>query len=182
MKKIFFDLKNKILSFARKNRRLFIVTLVLIFVLLFATVYSFLSSSKVKADSEIVTTKTVVDDRYETMVENKILQMLLSLSEVSKANVMVVCETSVVNEYLKNTSETTSTSDANSTKTITEDIVFEKNGSNNSPIIVSSTFPKVMGVWVIVNNISASTKLAIISSICSVLNISESCISILQER
>ena len=93
-----------------------------------------------------------------------------------------VCDATEKIEYLKNVSETTSGSGDNISRTKTEEVVYEKNGSNSSAIVVSKTMPKIVGVWIVINEVSPSTKLAITNSICSVLNIDASSISILQER
>ena len=119
---------------------------------------------------------------YEDMIEEKIFNMLLSINEVKDVSVMVVCDSSEHIEYLKNKTETSSGSGDSLSKTVTEEVVYEKNGSNSSAVIVSKTMPKILGVWIVINEISPSTKLAITNSICSVLNIAESSISILQER
>ena len=64
----------------------------------------------------------------------------------------------------------------------TETVVFEKNGSSSNPIVVATIAPKISGVLIVVNKIQASTKLSIINSVSIVLNVPESCITILQEQ
>ena len=119
--------------------------------------------------------------KYESELEYKITKMLLAIKEIDSATVMVVCDESERVEYLKNTSETVSGSGESSSTTKIEDVAYEKNGSNSTPIVIATHMPKIVGVWIVVNHVSASTKLSILKSVSSVLNIEESSISILQE-
>lgn len=184
IKNFFSGLKTKISSLYSKNKKLFILTMVLILVLLVS--FLFYPKSKAKSSKNSVNENLAVkrDDSsdYSKQLETKLEQMLLSLGEVKKASVMVVCESSVSYDYLKNRKETTSGSGDNISKTIDEEVAYEKNGSASTPIIISTIMPKIVGVWVIINSVSASTKLAITNSISSVLNLDETSISILQER
>ena len=181
LKNLFLSLKNKISFLYGKNKKLFvwgIVLLVLVFVFLFAFPKENDEDKNLAKDSESVKNISL---GYEEELESKIQKMLVSISEVSVANVMVFCDSSEHYEYLKNVSETSSGSGDSASKTITEEVVYEKNGSNSTPIIVAKTMPKILGVWIVINQVSPSTKLAITNSICSVLNVESSCISILQE-
>lgn len=177
MKNFFLRLKEKINNMYSKNKKLFVFTLSLVLIVGVCLLFYPKSDNKTQDNVSIVETKL---DSYADEMENKIEKMLLSLDEVDKASVMIVCDGSEVVNYLKNSTETIGSD--GSTKTITEEVVYEKNGTNSSPIIVSKVMPKIVGVWVIINSVSASTKLAITNSIISVLNIGETSISILQER
>ena len=176
---MFTKFKSKFLDKILKNRKVFILVLVLI-VCLFSYVILFSANSedgKAKTQTESIQQNSSSD--YASNLQSKIKSMLLNISEVTKADVMVVCDSTEIYDYLKNHEESKS---ENGSSTIRDEVVYQKDGSSTSPIIISSKMPKVVGVWIIVNSISASTKLAITNSIKSVLNIDESCISILQER
>ena len=177
-KNLISKLKSKIHFFNGKNKKVFTLSLVLVIILL--GYFLFVSSdnkSDVKSESKQM--DDVVSSNYSDQIERKIENMLLSLSGVSKAEVMIVCESSEVYEYLKNVDESKS---ENGNTTIKEEVVYEKNGSNTTPIIITMRFPKIIGVWVVINEVSPSTKLAITNSLKSVLNVDESRINILQER
>ena len=181
LKNLFSSIKSKLSFLYGKNKKVFtwgIVLVILIAVFLFAFPKE---NDKNKNETEESEPLKSVSFGYEEELESKIQKMLVSMSEVSVANVMVVCDSSEHFEYLKNVSETSSGSGDSASKTITEEVVYEKNGSSSSPIIVSKTMPKILGVWIVINQVSPSTKLAITNSICSVLNVDVSCISILQE-
>lgn len=177
---LFVKLKSKVSELYQKNKKLFIFTMVLVFVLVFCLFFY------PKEKSEESTTKTQTENStsvsssdYAQAIENKLQSMLLSIDEVKSASVMVLCESTVINEYLKDKNET---KNADGSTTLNEETAYEKNGSTTSPIIISTKMPKIVGVWVIINEVSPSTKLAITNSISSVLNLNETCISILQER
>ena len=63
-----------------------------------------------------------------------------------------------------------------------ENVVYDKNGSSQSPILVSTDYPKVVGVLVVLNKVSPSIKLSIQNSISGVLNIDADSIFILQDE
>lgn len=180
-KNFFVGLKNKVSSLYCKNKKLFIFTLVLVCVIAFCFFSFPKTSSLTKTKTESSKVQETKTDDFSDKLGRQIEDMLLSINEVKKASVLVVCESSEINEYLKNRKETVSGTDSQS-KTIEEDVAFEKDGSSSSPILITTKTPKVVGVWIVINSVSASTKLAITNSICSVLNIDESSISILQER
>lgn len=180
IKNLISSIKNKLSS--SKNKKFWILGTILV-VLICLSVFVFPSSNKSKDDENLAKQQTSISvEKYEYEIEQKLKQMLLSISEISEADVMVVCDATEVVEYLKNKTETTSGSGDTASKTTTEEVVYEKNGSNSSAIVVSKTNPKIVGVWIVINEVSPSTKLSIINSISSVLNINESSISILQGR
>ena len=179
IKSYFVKIKDNIAKIYNKNKKLFISVLLLC-VLLFGYC-AFLMSSKEKSNNTIESkneTKLSASN-YEDMLELKIKNMLLEIDEVKSAGVMVVCDGSEVNHYLKDNSSTNTTSENSTSQTITEETVYEKSGSNSVPVLEYTIFPKVIGVMVVVNKISPSTKLTIINSISVVLNIDASCISII---
>ncbi len=182
IKNLFASLKSKLISIFGKNKKL--STFVLIAIFLVAVCFFLIPDNKSKGEEQSKSDSSLlvsVGD-YKNDIELKLKQMLLSIDEIESANVMVVCDESEKYVFLKDVTETISGSGDSSSKTTTEKVVFEKSGSNNSPIIVSKTMPKVMGVWIVINSVSPSTKLAITNSVSSVLNIDESRISILQGR
>lgn len=179
MKNILSGLKKKISLLYSKNKKLFTIIIALFLVIIVCLFFYPKSSSKINDDSnQNVNSSCDLNQDYSSKVEDKIKSMLLTLDEVDKASVMVVCSSSEIVEYKTNINETTS--DNSSTKN--EEVAYEKDGSKNTPIIVTTKNPKIVGIWIIINSVSASTKLAITNSICSVLNIEQDCINILQER
>lgn len=183
LKNIFVNFKNKISSLYSKNKKLFVFTCVLIAVVLLCFFAfpktSSLTKTKTKTEQNTKSLNQTTD--YSERLAGKIEEMLLAIDEVKQANVLVVCESTEIYDYLKNRKETTSGGEDKST-TLEENVAYEKEGSSSTPIIITTKMPKVVGVWVIINTVSASTKLAITNSISSVLNIDETSISILQER
>lgn len=119
---------------------------------------------------------------YASSVEEKLKGMLLQVDGVNKASVFVMVDSSPKVNYLVQTEEVT-TPGANGVTSSTkkETVVFEKNGSSQSPIVTSTVMPKITGVLIVTNSISASVKYNIIRAVSVVLNVNESCINILQE-
>lgn len=174
------NIKSKITALYNKNKKVFLacVSLVLILLVLLASIV-FPSSKKNNESSKTETNQTLAVSEYQATLQSKLESMLLMLDEVNSVSVLVTLDGSEEINYLKDTVSETSKDGVTST---TETTVFEKNGSSTEAIVVSKKMPKVLGVLIVVNKIDSMTKFSIISSISVVLNIGESCISILQER
>ena len=175
----FVKIKENITKLYNKNKKLLLSVIALIVVIV-GYLFFVVSENKPKNNDAVEEkTVTVNHENYEEFLERKIEKILLDIDEVSSAKVMVVCESSAVYHYLKNVTVTENGGDKEGNKTLTEEAVFEKEGSNSKAIIERYDLPKVVGVMVVVGGISPSTKLAILNSISVVLNVSSECISII---
>lgn len=180
--KLFTWIKEKFSNFFKsgKKSKFLIIAAALIMTLIVISI--FFPSNKSKKASSVNEDSSVLISDYAKSLETKLEDMLLKLDQVESVSVLVILESTVKNEYLMNSNETTSTTaDGGSTSTKSSEAVFEKSGSTSKPVIVSTTMPKVVGVLIVVNKIDASTKNSILSSVSTVLNLNLSSISILQE-
>ena len=172
LKDKFFGLKNS------KNRKnLFLILGLIIGVILL--IISFIIQPKTKVEIKDKTEISV--SSYSSSIESKLEQMLLNLNEITNVEVMVMVESAPKIEYLTEKKEEIKTDDKGSSSVVSTTVVFEKNGSVSTPVVVTTIMPKITGVFVVMNQVSASTKISIINSISVVLNIDQTCISILQE-
>lgn len=176
----YFDkIKSFFVNFYNKNKKLFFISLSILVVLLVG-LFSTFSKSKTKNISESKSSVSVND--YASSIESKLESILLSINSISKAEVFVMVESTPIKHFVTETETTKTGSEGSSTESKKETIVYQKNGSSSSPVEMYSQMPKISGVLVFVNKIDASTKVSIINALSVVLNIDESCISILQER
>ncbi len=184
MKFNFKDIKSKIVNAYKSNKKIFVACVCLIVVALFLVISIFakgLSPSSSKKSNTSTNTNSVSITEYTAMVENKINNMLLSIEDVKKVSTFVMVESTPKIEYLTEKQDSTTTNSNNTVTSSSSSVVFEKNGSISTPVVVTTLMPKVTGVFVVINEVSASTKYNIIHSLSVVLNVDESCISILQE-
>lgn len=178
----FSKLKEKICVFYKKNKKIFfacVFCFALIIALCFSSISSLSKTTKKKSNSS---KESMSVTEYATAVEEKLKNLISKLDCISSIDVFVMVEASPTVTYLTEKKESTVTNSAGTTSEITTTVVFEKNGSVSTPIVVTTIMPKVTGVLIVTNKINSSTKLSIVNSISMVLNIDESCISILQER
>lgn len=179
--KIISNITDTVKSLFKKNKKLFFLTIALIFIMLAVFISTFFTSKNNSSSKNNTSVSTGILD-YTNSVENKLESMLLSLSGISSVSVFVMVEATPTVTYLTETEEVTTTNaSGSSTTTKTTTVVFEKDGSISTPITVTTILPKVTGVMVVLNKVSPSTKLNITNAIATVLNIDVSCISILQE-
>ena len=171
--------KEKFMSFYAKNKKMFFAIVALLIVLLFSFGTMFFSDKKTTSKLADNRGEYVSYDDYSAKIENKIEQLLSGVKSISKVDVFVMIETTPVKNYLKEIEKQTTESGGEIVK---ESIVFEKNNSTTLPIETFVTLPKITGVLIVTNKIDASTKLAITNALAVVLNVDESCISILQEK
>ena len=182
-KAVFLNFKDKICSFYKKDKKIFIsicVCLIIFFALIISTFVDINKNKKVVSTKKIETTISVSD--YATNIENKLESLLSKLDSIKTVSVMVMVESSPQVTYLTESTTKTETKENNSVSEISTIVVIEKNGSISTPVVVTTINPKITGVLIVTNKINATTKLAIINSVSNVLNISESCISLLQEK
>lgn len=177
--KKFFDGSKKLFN---ANKKLFIASIFLIVMVIAIFVSTFFSGSK-KKESVNQTEANVSISDYSKTIESKLTSMILSVESVTKVSVFVMVEASAEVKYLTETQTQKSTnSSGTTTETISTTVVFEKNGSVSTPVVVTTLVPKVTGVMIVTNKISPSTKVGIINALSVVLNIDSSRICILQEN
>lgn len=176
----FSKLKQGLTSFYKKNKNLFFACLICCIGIVFLFVSS-LSSLNKKSNNKTKATSSISITEYADNIEKKLVNIISSLSSVKNASAFVMVESTPTISYLTEKNETTITDDNGAKTEITTTVVFEKNGSISTPVVVTTLMPKITGVLIITNKINASTKLSIINSISIVLNVDESCISLLQE-
>ena len=181
IKSIFSGLKNKICTFYKKDKKIFIAIIVC-FIIFFGLIISIISDFGKNKSSKPVTKNISIDvSNYALSVESKLEQMILKLDSVKTVSVLIMVESSPTITYLTETTEKTEQKENNISSEKSTAVVFEKNGSISTPIVVATLNPKITGVLIVTNKISSSTKIAIKNSVSVVLNIDESCISLLQE-
>ncbi len=175
-KAIFNNIKEKISGLYKSNKKLFFA---FIAVLIVAAIVLFLplESSKSNQSNSEQTENISPSLSYAEMLENKLANMLLKVSNIKSAKVLVMVDSSEKYIYLTQ-SESTKTGES---EVLKEEVVYEKNGSSQSPIKVMTEYPKVSGVMIVTNKIDASTKISIQNAIAGVLNIDSTCIFILQD-
>lgn len=174
-------LKENLKKLYFSNKKIFFVSIFLIVAFVALCVFALSSSNSTSKKVQNQSPSISITD-YSSKIEGKLVSMLSSLAEVNSINAFVMVDSTPTINYLTQTEETSSPSSNGNISTKKETVVFEKNGSVSSPIVVSTVAPKISGVLIVVNKISASTKLSIINSVSIVLNISPECISILQEQ
>ncbi len=185
MKKIaFFDkIKEKFGKIFNTKKKSIILMIATIVVMSLLAISVFLpKSSKNNSKKESNKTTEISVASYASSIEKKLTDMLLMIDDVKDVSVFVMVDSTPQIQYLTETEETVTKNGTNETTTKSTTVVFEKNGSISTPVVVTTIMPKVTGVLIVVNKIDASTKLNITSSISVVLNVESSCISILQER
>ena len=176
----FAKIKDFIVNAYKTNRKLFFVCVSLFFVVI-ASICVYFSQGKNLKNNDSKTSLNVLVDDYASMVEQKIESILLGLKSVSKVDVFVMVDSSEIANYLTEKEVVEVTGSAGTTTTTTTTVVYQKDGSKSTPILVSTTPPKIVGVLIFLNKIDASTKLSISNAVADVLNIDASCISILQD-
>ncbi len=179
--KIIANFKNKLVELYGKNKRLFFAGVACVLLVALGLVLpKFVDNKKETVTiSESVSGSEI--SSYERQLEQKLKVMLTNfLGEV--ANVLVLAEESPIYNYLSQKETTSSKNDKTENVVEKEEIVFEKNGSSQSPILISVKYPKIRGVLISVKKIDASTKLSIQNSVAGVLNIEPASIFILQDR
>ncbi len=178
----FSNLKESIKKLYMNNKKIFFLSISLFAVMVLVFVSSFVKKTGNKSELERKNNSVSVNS-YAKSVEDKLSSMLISLDEIKKVSVMIMVDSTPEIKYLTEVEEQTvaNNTSGNSTTTKSTTVIFEKNGSISTPVTVTTIMPKVTGILIVTNKISASTKINIINAVSIVLNISSNSISILQE-
>ena len=165
---------------SKKNVKMLTFFLCGIVLLIFFS--GFFGGSKNENKTEKRSSKNISVSEYCFQVESKIEDMIFATGKVKKVSAFVMIESSPEVKYLTETKEENSIKNdelTSSSKVVT--VVFEKNGSVSTPVVVATISPKICGVMIVMSRVDASTKISIQNALAVVLNIDVSCISILQE-
>ena len=169
---------NKIKTFNIKDKKKIFILLLAIIAICIIFCIGVFDKNKISQNKK----SYVSADDYSMVLEQKLESMILGVKDVASVDVFVMVGGSVITNYLMETTETETTGASNSTKTTTTKVVYEKANGGTVPIVVSTSYPEVVGVMVVISGVNSSTKLAIKNSISVVLNIPEERICILQEK
>lgn len=167
----------KLLFSNKKSTTILIVAIIICLILFFMPTFF----KKNETQNQSINNVNFSVSEYSEKLENKLENLLLGLDEISSVKAMVMVESTPKIEYLTESEDVVQTDEKKSSSTKSTTVVFEKNGSISTPVVVTTIMPRVTGVLLVVDKLSASTKVAIINSISVVLKIDASCISILQE-
>lgn len=163
------------------NKKMFVLSVLLCFVVLLLFFSSLSSTNKTTTKSSSKITNYTVSE-YSSFIENKIEEMIFSTGKVNRVSAFVMVESTPEIKYLTETDKTVVEGESGlKTTTSAVTVVFQKDGSMTTPVVVATLMPKIKGVMIVLSKIDASTKLSIQKSLSIVLNIDESSISILQE-
>lgn len=176
----FSKIKAKTSELKSKNKKVFYLSIVLIIAAAFLVFSIAFKTGKKNSEQKSENNQISVSD-YASSIEKKLTDMISKLDSVNEVSVFVMVHSTPRIEYLTEKSEEVKQEGESKNSVVSETVVFEKDGSILTPIVVTTIMPKVTGVLIVTNKISASTKISIISSVSVVLNIDRESISLLQE-
>lgn len=176
----FSKIKAKTSELKSKNKKVFYLSIVLIIAAAFFVFSIAFKTGKKNSEQKSENNQISVSD-YASSIEKKLTDMISKLDSVNEVSVFVMVDSTPRIEYLTEKSEEVKQEGESKNSVVSETVVFEKDGSILTPIVVTTIMPKVTGVLIVTNKISASTKISIISSVSVVLNIDRESISLLQE-
>lgn len=172
-------IKEKIQQLYKKNKKLFFITVAVISILLSL----FLIPKKDKDINGLeLNSDNLMSSSYSQKLERKIESMLIKISSINKVNVLIMVDSSPTTNYLTQKESTKTTGSSGESLVEKEEIVYEKSGSTQKPVEISTTYSKITGVLIVINQIDASTKISLQNAVAGVLNISSDSIFILQDR
>jgi stage III sporulation protein AG len=124
------------------------------------------SESKEALESDITTSED-----YEINVENRIVSIVNSINGISDAKVFVYTKSSIEIIYAEDKEVKTSGGE-NGSSTELESIVFSKDGTKTSAVVIKKNYPKIEGVLVVAKGANDEKKrIMIINALATVLDI-----------
>lgn len=117
---------------------------------------------------------------YVSKLEIRLEKIIGSIKGVGEVNVFVMTETSVKTIYASNEERKTSVDDSGQTNSESVEIVFNKNGSETTPIVSVEIYPEVVGVLVVASGVNdEKLRLLVTNAVSVALNIENSKIEVL---
>lgn len=167
-------IKNILKIFSNKKIQICIILLVVCIIGLVVLKDS--SNSKNENSSDL--SSAIEIDGYVNQMEDRIVNIVESVSGVSNVKCLVYTTTSIEIEYATDVSESGGENHSDFQKNSA--LVFEKDGSKNIPVIIKKNYPKIVGILVVAKGVDdEKTKLSIINALASVFDINISSIEVL---
>lgn len=177
---VFINIKDKIIELYKKNKKLFFISIMSLILAIVILVFPIKNNANTETKQSYIEINNA--STYNDIIEKKIESLLENLSSIKSAKVMVMTNSSAEHKYLVQKETTKTNNDSKENIIEKEEVVYEKNGSNQTPVLVSTVYPKITGVLIVLNKVDNSTKVSLQNAIAGVLNIDASCIFILQDR
>ena len=125
------------------------------------------------------TEKTSDIKSYEEDIENRIETLINSISGINDATAFVYTKSSVEIIYAEDIDKKFSSKEDSITAE-TQTVVFSKDGSTTSAVVVKKIYPQIEGVLVVAKGVNdEKTRIMIINALASVLGIDISSIEVL---
>lgn len=151
---------------------------ILCFVVIGIFISSFSSSKKTESASSSQEI-TVTGQDYVLYMEERLSKIINSIKGISNAKVFLNVDSSPKITYAEDKTET----ENNGNKTVTTSIVFNKDGTVTTPVVVVTTYPEIVGLLIVANGAGdVKTQLMLSDTISAVLGIPSSRIQILEGR
>ncbi|MEG1582131.1 MAG: hypothetical protein RR334_03150 [Clostridia bacterium] len=169
----------------KKPELIIIAVLLVIIVLSFA--FTNIKKKQVKVLPNKVTTDSIKNlaslEEFTRYTENRIVNVLSSMSGVSNVEVFVVAESGVILTIAEETDEKVTGTGNNTSKTISKRPVLNKNGSITEEIVLVEKVPKILGILVVANGASnMRIKLGIINALSTVFDMDANHIEVLEGK
>ena len=178
-KKIFFGFLNFFKKKLKANKPNKKFAFILCAVLFFIVAIIFISSFKTNKTEAVSTEQPSTIASFSEYTESRLSNIINSISGVSNAKVYISLSSSPEIIYAKDVTENNN----NGSIIKTESIIFSKAGTQTSPCVVKTNYPKINGVLVVARGVSsAKTKLTLANCLSAVLNVPVASIEILEGK
>ena len=154
--------------------------LIIAFILFVIVLVIFITSFKQQGNGSVKkASNESVASSYHTELENRLVNILNSVSGVSNAKVFISLSSSPEIIYAQDITE----NDNGSSNIKTSSIVFSKAGTQITPCEIKINYPKILGVLIVAKGVSdVKTKMTLTNCIGAVLNVPISCVEILEGK
>lgn len=167
------DKKNILQIFS--NRKVQICSVLLAVCVIFLIVLKVNSSNKTSNSVTSSTDETI--DSYEKDIEQRIQNIVNSISGVTNVKCLVYTKNSIEIEYFIDSESETKGDEIKKSKALT----FQKSGSTNEPVIIKKTYPKIEGILVVAKGVEdEKVRVAIINALASVFDINIANVEVLR--
>ncbi|MBE7082070.1 MAG: hypothetical protein E7378_00100 [Clostridiales bacterium] len=172
------------IPFLQKLKNIKHIGLLVIGIFVIVLILIYISSSSSKKSTELPNSSEFNSQQYAQYLENKLIEVLDDINGVGKVSAMITLDGGMNYEYATESEEVTTTSQSgnstNTKTTIDEKVVMVSINGKQTPLVIKSTYPKIVGVVVVAQGANnAQIKLNIARAIETLLDVSDSNVEIL---
>ena len=170
----FFNFKTLLTKLKQNRKAAFCVAAILFLVLIAIFASAFNKNQSVTQTQTLTSESADSFGSYEEFVEKRLTTILNSVKGISNVKVYISVGSTPKIVYAQ--------SEPTSNQTNGTSVIFTKSGTTQTPVIISKTYPEIVGVLIVCKGLTQKLNIDLTNSLSLVLNVPVGCIQIMEGK